>query len=245
MVGLQMIDYIITIYQNYDLLQLQLMNFRRRLSPGDYRLIIVDNTPLGQKQTIQIDPQINHLILPIEFPYSFDAASHGSAIDYGLTYASTPIVAILDSDFFILHNDIHDYVDRVFSQGFKAVGCEYNDGDLTKNWVNINPKNFENIPCCFGAYYTRELATSASWALFQNEIDCSTAFIETGAKIRRHILNNNVKTMNWKTDAYEYGMCYFKDQEHTMGMHYLAGSHRRWTTTTFSEIQNVIETDYN
>ena len=112
-------------------------------------------------------------------------------------------VGIIDSDFFILNNYILNYVDFKFKEGFQAVGCEYNDGKDTKQWVNINPTNFENIPCCFGAYYNTSLARSASWIITEQEVNegRSTGFVEVGSKIRRYILDNKIKTCNWKTDA--------------------------------------------
>ena len=47
-----MIDYVIVIFGNYDLLDLQVENFKKRLPKKDYRLIVVDNTIDSQKRKI-------------------------------------------------------------------------------------------------------------------------------------------------------------------------------------------------
>ena len=136
-----MIDYIIVIYKNYDLLELQVENFKRLFPNKDYRLIVVDNTPDTEKRIIEAcsDPIINNFILCESIP-TFDGLSHGKAINEGLKYVQSDIVGIIDSDYFILNKNIHDYVYKKFSQGYKAIGTEYNDGKDTKNWVAKKPE---------------------------------------------------------------------------------------------------------
>ena len=242
-----MIDYVIVIFGNYDLLDLQVENFKKRLPRKDYRLIVVDNTIDSQKRKIEPDPFIDEFVL-LSSQMTHDGVSHGRAIDEGLKYCTSDIVSIIDSDFFILNDNIHSYVYSKFKEGYKAVGCEYNDGKDTKSWVDINPDNFKDIPCCFGAYYDRELAISNSWIITREEVDQnrSTGFVEVGFRIRKHILENKIKTENWKTDANSYGNCYFKDEYGTMmGVHYVAGSHRRWNDNSKKEIQDVLTLDYS
>lgn len=242
-----MIDYLIVIYRNYDLLELQVENFKKRLQPSDYRLIIVDNTPDSEKKSIQCANLIDCQVVTLESKPTFDGVSHGRAIDYGLQYCTSNIVAIIDSDFFILNHNITSYIKNKFDQGYEAVGCEYNDGDGTKGVVNRNPKLFENIPCCFGAYYRYELARSASWVVTQQEVNdnLNTGFVEVGFKIRKYILENNVKTLNWKNDATSYGPGFFKNENNeTMGVHYVGGSHRRWNSTSKETLKNIIKQDY-
>lgn len=238
-----MIDHLIVIYRNYDLISLQVENFKKRLKPEQYRLVIIDNTPDDEKIPIKTNSS-KHIIVPLDSKPTFDGVSHGRAIDYGLKFCETPIVGIIDSDFFILYNDMYQYVHQVFESGYQAVGCEYNDGKDTKQWVNIDPGKFENIPCCFGAYYTNKLAKSASWVITEQEVQegRSTGFVEVGSKIRRHILDNQVQTMNWKTDATEYGTCYFKSSsQDTMGVHFVAGSHRRWNERSKQELEGILD----
>ena len=163
-----MIDYVIVIFGNYDLLDLQVENFKKRLPKKDYRLIVVDNTIDSQKRKIEPDPFIDEFVL-LSSQMTHDGVSHGRAIDEGLKYCTSDIVSIIDSDFFILNDNIHSYVYSKFKEGYKAVGCEYNDGKDTKSWVDINPDNFKDIPCCFGAYYDRELAISNSWIITRSK----------------------------------------------------------------------------
>ncbi|MGA1048377.1 MAG: hypothetical protein ACO3UU_10215, partial [Minisyncoccia bacterium] len=233
-----MINYLIVIFGNYELLDLQVKNFKQRLPKKDYRLIVVDNTLNEHKKLYTPDPIVDTFISLDSYP-THDGVSHGNAIDAGLYYIDSGIVSIIDSDFFILDDNIHEYVEQKFKEGYLAVGCEYNDGRDTKNWVNINPSNFENIPCCFGAYYDINLAKSHSWVITADEVNQnrSTGFVEVGFRIRKHILENKIKTYTWKTDATDYGNCYFKDGTRVMGLHYVAGSHRRWSPKSRSELE--------
>ena len=244
-----MIDYIIVIYKNYDLLDLQVENFKRLFPNKDYRLIVVDNTPDNEKKNNEgnRDPIIDTYILCESIP-TFDGLSHGKAINEGLKYVQSDIVGIIDSDYFILNNKIHDYVRDKFKQGYKAIGTEYNDGKDTKNWVDKKPEAFENIPVCFGAYYDAELAKAHSWIITEKELDEGRAsgYVEVGYRIRKHIFENNILSENWKTDAKEYGNCYFKNSDgNMMGVHYVAGSHRRWNEASSAEIKDIISLDYN
>lgn len=242
-----MIDYVMTIYRNYELLHLQIQNFKKRMVSTDYRLIIVDNTP-GTKQPIKIeDDSVNHLILTVNAPDPFDGASHGYAINCGIEQCTTPIICVIDSDFFILHNNMHNYVYDVFDRGYKGVGCEINDGDNCRAYLRAWPHLFENIPCAFCAYYDIDIAKAASWVITREEcqINSREGFFETGWRIRKHVLDNKIKTCNWKTDATSYGNCYFKNsQEEMMGIHYVAGSHRRWSEHAKFEIDAIIQKNF-
>ena len=111
----------------------------------------------------------------------------------------------------------------------------------------MNPKAFENIPVCFGAYYDTELAKSHSWVITEQEVseNRSTGYVEVGYRIRKHIFENNILSENWKTDATSYGNCYFRNSDgDMMGVHYVAGSHRRWGDASRSEIKDIISLDY-
>lgn len=218
-----MVEYLTVIFRNYELLEVQRKLFSSLFSSSDYRLIIVDNTPSTEKQ--EIIPCGNELVVLRNSENEFDGISHGAAIDYGLQYVTSDIVCIFDSDFFILNRNINEYVAEKFSDGYEAVGAEYNDGKDTLSITNSFPELFDNIPCCFCAYYKTELAKSQSWIVNPHEIDRSTSFIEVGWRIRKHIIDNNIKTLHWKTNT-RSDNCIFEENGIIMGVHNVAGSHR-------------------
>jgi len=244
-----MIDYVTVIYNNYDLIELHLKNFTKRFKEGEYRFIIIDNTPDQNKLNVQIGG-INHKFIPIPSQPDFDGVSHGRAIDAGVSYCDSDIICVMDSDFWMLHNNIHDYVVQKFTEGYKAVGAEYNDGKDTKTIVARNPSAFENIPCCFGAFYDRNLAKADTFICTQHDVNqnMGTGFVEVGWRIRKYILDNSIKTQHWKTNANDFGNCFFKnDLGETMGLHYCAGSgsnnRNRWNQEVKNYISGVINND--
>lgn len=240
-----MIDYCLVIYKNYGLCSLQEINFKNRFKKEDYRLIVIDNTPDDLKIDFKYDKSVVDKFIPIESKPTFDGVSHGHAINEGLKYCETDIVSIIDSDFFLLNNNIHSYIHSKFNQGYQAVGCEYNDGtDASKRWRDINPKNFEHIPCCFGAYYSRELAMADSWIITNEEVQSNMAsgFVEVGYRIRKYILEHKIKTSAWRTTMSK--PCFFKDHDDVvMGMHYVGGSHVRSSQQGLHEIFELITRD--
>lgn len=249
-----MIDYLTVIYKNYDLLYLQLDNFKKLFSDRDYRLIVVDNTPDTEKKPIKRKDEID-IIVELESVSTFDGISHGGSIDTGLQYCESDIVCIFDSDFFFLDKDLNSYIKEKFKLGYTAVGAEWDDGDGTRPWVQRFPNNFKNIPCAFGAFYNLDLAKSESWIITQQEVhqNQSNGFIEVGWRIRKHILENKLKTHSWKlspisdsTKFSGYGNCFFvNEHDKPAGVHYVAGSHRRWNSNTYLEVQDLLDYDYN
>lgn len=237
-----MIDYVITIYRNYDLAGLQLYNFRKRFPAGDYKLHFIDNTPNSQKKIIENQYDCVYHFCDNPYVNEFDGESHGRAIDFGVNVATSDIVCVLDSDFFILNDNIHSYVYKHFNDGFKAVGAEYNDGAATSNWVNKNPKSFENIPCCFGSYYSKDLAKVDTWKITSAECEAgkSQGYVEVGCKIRKHIYENKIKTKSWSLSRVYNKMCYFADNNDIMGIHYVAGSHAHWNQSSDQELRSIL-----
>lgn len=238
-----MIDYLTVVYRNYDLLDLQIENFKKRFSGKEYRLIVVDNTPDNEKKEIKHKDDIDVIVLLESVP-TFDGISHGQAIDTGLQYCESPIVCIFDTDFFFLNKNVHEYALEKFSLGYKAFGTAWDDGDGAKILLKKFPQNFENIPCCFGSFYDLDLAKLHSWVITLSEVQQNAevnGFVEVGWRIRKHILENNLKTLSWKTDSDHYGDCFFKNEfDQVMGIHYVGGSHRRWTENTFNELKTII-----
>ena len=58
----KMIDYLTVVYKNYDLLYLQLDNFKKKFSDEEYRLIVVDNTPDSEKKPIKRSDEIDVIV---------------------------------------------------------------------------------------------------------------------------------------------------------------------------------------
>jgi hypothetical protein len=214
------IDYIIVIFRNYDLLDIQRELFDRYES-SEYRLIIVDNTPDNEKRAIEQRP--NELVVLSNSNNEFDGVSHGSAINYGLNFVEADFVCILDSDFFILDRNIHQYIMRLFNHGYTAVGAEFGSGPFRAKF----PDKFNNIPVCFCYFTTTEFAKMYTWTVSQNEVNFANSFIETGWRFREHVLNNNIKTLGWKIDNIEQNtkQIYRNEFNQVVGMHYFAGSH--------------------
>lgn len=241
-----MIDYLTIIYRNYDLLDLQIENFKKRFSGKDYRLIVVDNTPDSEKQKIRHKDNIDVIVL-LESVDRFDGISHGQAIDAGLKYCKSSLVCLIDSDFFFLDSNVHDYALEKFSLGYKAFGTAWDDGDGTRIHVKKFPQNFDNIPAAFGSFWDINLMKSHSWVITPHECqeNFSTGFVEVGWRIRKCILDNKLKTFSWKTDSDCYGDCFFKNElGQVVGFHYVGGSHRRWNENTYNTLKTIINRDY-
>ena len=217
------IDYIIIIFRNYDLLDMQRELFSR-YDDSEYRFIIVDNTPHSEKR--EIKPIKNELVVLRDSVNEFDGVSHGAAIDYGLSFAESDIVCIMDSDFFLLDKNIHTYIKNKIDSGYEAIGTEFGDEDFRKKH---DPVKFDNIPVCFCFFSKLEFAKKYSWVVAKHEVNFANSFIETGWRIRKHILDNNTKTLGWKIDNIEVNtkQIYRNDMCEVVGMHYFAGSHFR------------------
>lgn len=215
------IDYVIVIFRNYNLLDIQRDLFERFNS--NYRLIIVDNTPDNEKKPIEA--RENELVVYRNSVNEFDGVSHGAAIDYGLQFVESEIVCILDSDFFILDKNIDAYVRNKISEGYEAIGTEFGD----KAFREKHPDKFDNIPCIFCYFCKTEFAKKYTWIVDRHEVDFGTSFIETGWRFRKHILDNSTKVIGWKIDNIEVNtkQIYRNEFGDVVGMHYFAGSHFR------------------
>lgn len=228
------IDYIIVIFRNYGLLDIQRELFDRYDS-SEYRLIIVDNTPDNEKRLIEARP--NELVVLRNSNNEFDGISHGSAIDFGLNFVESDVVCILDSDFFILDKNIHQYIMNLLNQGYEAIGAEFAcEGSRARF-----PERFNNIPICFCYFARTEFAKMYTWTVSQNEINHSTSFIETGWRFREHVLNNNTKTLGWKIDNIQQTtkQIYRNEFNQVVGMHYFAASHLRINEDIKSEFRRL------
>lgn len=216
-----MIDYVIVIYRNYALLEMQRDLFDR-FNPAEYRLVIVDNTPDNEKKSIQA--RTNEIVVYRNSVNEFDGVSHGAAIDYGLTFVESEIVCILDSDFFIVDKNIGKYVQERIDQGYEAIGTEFGSSPFRQKH---HPSKFDNIPILFCYFCKTEFAKQYSWIVTQSEVNFENSYIETGWRFRKHVLENNTKTIGWKIDDIDVykKQVYRTELGDLVGMHYFCGSH--------------------
>lgn len=225
-----MIDYLTVIYKNYELLELQRQQFDK-IGIKDYRLIIVDNTPTQYYQ--QIQQRDNELIVRRENNGNeFDGVSHGSALDLGVSYCTSDIICVFDSDYF-LFCDLTDYIKNKFEQGYLAVGTEFWNNAYLPHFDKFN-NLFKNIPCCFCGFYSRELVKDKTWIVQPYEVNWDTSYIEVGWKIREFINLNNIKTFGWicKSENNVNNFVYYDENDKSIGLHLVAGSHRSENLTS-------------
>jgi hypothetical protein len=239
------IDYITVCYKNYDLILLQVENFKK-LFGNNYNLYIVDNTPNSLKN-VELLSKIalenpNIKIVNRDYELSeFDGISHGHAIDMGLKSCKNDIVCVFDSDFFFLHENINEYILNLFNSGYHAVGCEFNDGTpATTNYLDSHPENFANAPVCYAAFYDKNVAQSNTFKIDINEVDRASGYIETGYRIRKHIVDKKLKGLTWKANRNERP-CFFRNEKNELiGVHYTAGSHTNFNQKTIDELREII-----
>lgn len=239
------IDFLIVIYKNYELLYLQSDNFKTLFDQSTYRLIFIDNTPEAERKEIDLDRLTDNCSIHINPnpDHSHDGASAGSALNFGRQYCTSDIVCIMDSDFFLTHSGIINLVKKELTQ-YKAIGTEYYDGEPTiaQSWVEIrkiHKHKFTNIPCCFCMFMTQDILNSDTWVVTVKESshNRSESFIETGWRIRKYILNNNIPTKTWKgyqpmdSQGTELPTYFKTDNDELVGFHYQRGSHRRSNLT--------------
>lgn len=230
------IDYILVIFRNYDLLDIQRELFSK-LNISDYRFIIVDNTPDSEKKPIQ--PTENELVVLRNSINEFDGVSHGAAIDYGLTFADSNIVCIMDSDFFIFNKNIHNYIRDRINSGYEAIGATFG----SPHYRNTFPELFDNIPVCFCYYCKREFAKQYTWVVDRHELNFAGSFIETGWRFRDHVIRNKTKTIGWSIDNIHENskQIYRNESGEIVGMHYFAGSHVSMNSDFRNEIKKYVQ----
>ncbi len=258
------IDYLTIAYINYDLIFLQIENFKKRFDREAYRLIVVDNTPPSAKQPDAIEKLKNSDMVDVlveisdsKFSHAIDrkngideGISHGSAFEEGLKYCDSDIVCMFDSDFFFLDNNINEYVWDKFNDGYQAVGTPFDMNPFNKEIISRNPSQFLNIPVIVGggSFYKNELAKSTSLIVTTPEAEASYQSggtdVETGCRLRRYIAENQLKTMTWNM---KYGSHARETQFHThedgkvVGVHGWAGSHANNNMGKMNELRHIVE----
>jgi glycosyltransferase involved in cell wall biosynthesis len=233
------IDFIIVIYKNYDLAYLQIKAFEKHFSYEDYNLIFIDNTPQGQRKNHGIDNIYSH-----ENKYNFDGASHGSAIDFGLSKATSEWVCIMDSDFFLFKDSLKIANEKI-SKGFYSFGADFFDGRDTIKYVKKHPEKFNNIPCAYCLFTKRDEARKVSFKISRIQVRLAnitgSSYIETGYKFRKRILKHNHLTCTFKGVSKTHGDVYHYDGEKLFGFHLLAGSHRNNNVESIAKINEILE----
>lgn len=241
------IDYLTICYKNYDLILLQIENFKK-LFGLDFNLLLVDNTP-NQFKNFDLLKKIesenpNIKIVNRDYDFNeFDGVSHGHAIDIGIQNCYNNIICVFDSDFFFLHKNLNEYILNLFNDEFLAVGCEFNDGTIDSvKYMDMYPENF-NAPVCYAAFYHKDVAKSSTFKIDMNEVyqnRDTNGYIETGWRIRKYIVDNKLKSKTWKAER-QVRPCFFKDETGTLiGVHYVAGSHANFNEKMLDDLKNII-----
>jgi hypothetical protein len=241
------IDYITIVYKNYDLILLQIENFKK-LFGNDFNLLLVDNTPNQFKneellKKIEIEnPNIKIINRDYDFN-EFDGVSHGHAIDVGVKNCNSDIICVFDSDFFFLHKNLNKYILDLFNSGYLAVGCEFNDGtSASTDYIDLYSENFLNAPVCYAAFYHKDVANSETFKIENSEVyqNRSNGYIETGWRIRKYIVDSNLKGLTWKAERNKRP-CFFKnDNDEIIGVHYVAGSHKNFNQKMLDDLKDII-----
>ena len=255
------IDYLTVCYINYDLIFLQIKNFKKRFKRESYRFIVVDNTPPQFKKQELINELKNNDIIDVFIEISDskittaidrkngwdEGLSHGGALEEGLKYCNSDIICIFDSDFFILDNDMNEYIWDKFNNGYLAVGVTFDMNPFSRKIIDRNPSEFLNIPILIGAFYTNELAKSSRLITATEEAESSYrnngTDVETGFRLRKYIAKNKLKTMTWNM---KYGRAretqYITNEyDKIIAVHGWAGSHQNNTQRKMNELRNIID----
>lgn len=234
-----MIDICITIFYNYDLLDLQIKSWLKK--SGNYRLLICDNTPIDHRQIVNINsPNVSIFNFDTNFRHydpARDGESHGSALDFILTRAKSDIVGICDSDFFWLDDNILHKTQKLFDNGCQCYGTElwYNDFEKINN--RFPDRAGWLAPCVFGMFVDRELAMSETFISTAQEGRMELR--ETGWRLRKKIIENNIK--NTVIPACKNhsgaGSIYYGDCNNPIGFHWLKGIQK---VGKAGEIANIV-----
>jgi len=250
------IDYLTVCYINYDLIFLQIQNFKKRFDRNSYRFIVVDNTPPQYKNQELVDILKNSEFVDkvIEIVDSKvttaidrengadESVSHGGALEEGLKYCDSEIVCIMDSDFFILDNDMNEYILDKFNQGYQAVGVSFDATSFHREIIDRNPSKYNNIPIIVGSFYKTEIAKTVRLG---DSTKLSDTDGETGYRLRNYIADNKIKSMTWRmkhrAGKREAAQRISNENGKLVAVHLWAGSHRNNYKKKMDELRKIIE----
>lgn len=226
-----MIDVCLVIHKNYDLLWLQLEQWKNLT---DFRLLIADNTPPILRQPIGL-VSAPHRLFTHEV-MGDDGETHGGTLDFLVKQSESEFVGVCDSDFFIVHPDPWSYIYPYFQRGCQVVGVE----SLNQGWLNRHARidaaggivpsycyKGYTSPCVFCCFFTRSLALSETFVVthYEGRIERK----ETGWRFRHKILDANIP--NHVIRGFQYpgqeeilwDSYYFGTPEEPFGVHLTAG----------------------
>lgn len=239
-----MITYIIICYINYEIVRLQVENFKNKFTPNTYKLKIIDNTPIGDKKIEYIEyiknsnnvtDFINVDELNIEY---FDGISHGHAINVGISNCDTEFICIMDSDFFFIKDNIHIDAIDCLKNGFDAVGCEFNDGtDYCVEFVEKYKDKFNN-GTAFCGFYKTDMVRNIYWIVTQDDTNVGDGYVEVGYKVRKYMNENELCTKQWKVVNTERPTFFKNDNNEMIGVHLVRGTYLDKNNRTH-DVENI------
>lgn len=238
-----MIDICIIIHRNYSLLGLQLAHWS--WITGDKQLLVCDNTHQAIREPLTIASHsvpVKTFTLNIE---GTDGETHGGTLDYLLRQTTTPIVGIVDSDFFWLKQDILKEIEELLAQGNRCVGVEHWYDDFEKVNRKFPDRASYLAPSVFGIFVERDLAISVS--MISTRQEGATILAEGGWRLRRKVIDEKIPHHLYRVFQYpeqtDRKTCYFGQPENPVGVHLLKGSgqRRRITTTAYHEAMELAQ----
>lgn len=226
-----MIQILCVIHKNYDLYDLQLKHWEGM--NGEFELLFVDNTPSHLRKSIPG-------MLTLDTP-AFDGESHGQALDYLLSLATSDIVGIMDSDFFWTNKNIIPEVEAAFAEGFVNVGCSAMYPDWCSNIDPFYPDRHHSLaPVVWGMFVDRKLALEQSFVCSASE---GQDRLYTGHRLRQRIIRENLPCkvfQGFYPDGHtDMEMVWYGTPEKPEGFHWLKGSFTRTNVLPISSLLGI------
>jgi len=211
-----MIQILCVIHRNYDLLDLQVKHWKK--INGDFELLFIDNTLPEHRQSREGLETLNI--------FGSDGESHGSALDYLVSKATTDIIGIVDSDFFWTDKDILSEVKELFAEGNVCVGvsAKYNDWE-----TYVDPyypdRHHSFAPVVWGMFVDRKLAAEQTFVCTSEE---GRDRLYTGHRLRQRIISEKLPCVVYPgfypDGSSDHRGVYYGTPEKVKGVHFLKGS---------------------
>lgn len=220
------VDICMPVFLNYMILDYQFTQIEK-IFP-DFKLFICDSTPWNYRILCKYSGKIEYFTLDADIS-QVDGEIHGRALDALVRRTTSPVICIMDTDFFWLKPSIVSEVLEDFKRGVKCVGCAGWYPDWQKYLDKANPQRQGHMaPVCWGMFINRELALSETFVVTREEADRTT---ETGWRLRRKIIEENIPCKVYPgfkyPDQEDTEICYFGTPEEPVGAHLLRGSGTR------------------